>query len=152
MAGGGGNIESGEPDFQIAPMIDVLLVMLIFFMTITSAQVLRVDKNIQLPVAPNAQKKDTGRSEAIINVRWDEAAKKGGFTFQDRPYDVVSEFVSDLRAVRDAAVSLGAEGKALGFRVVIRADRDVPALYVAQAMRAAAEAGVADISFSTANR
>ena len=30
MAGGGGNMESGEPDFQIAPMIDVLLVMLIF--------------------------------------------------------------------------------------------------------------------------
>ena len=47
-------MESGEPDFQLAPMIDVLLVMLIFFMTITSAQVLRVDKNIQLPTAPNA--------------------------------------------------------------------------------------------------
>ena len=39
MAGGGGGIEKGEPDFQIAPMVDVLLVMLIFFMVITSAQV-----------------------------------------------------------------------------------------------------------------
>ena len=39
MAGGGGGGE-GEPEFQIAPMVDVLLVLLIFFMSITSAQVL----------------------------------------------------------------------------------------------------------------
>ncbi len=62
MAGGGGGADSGEPEFQIAPMIDVLLVMLIFFMTITSAQVLKVDKTISLPVAKNAQKKDTSRA------------------------------------------------------------------------------------------
>ena len=39
-------------------MVDVLLTILIFFMTITSAQVLKVDKTIVLPVAPNALKKD----------------------------------------------------------------------------------------------
>ena len=50
MAGGGGGGE-GEPEFQVAPMIDVLLVLLIFFMSITSSQVLKVDKNISLPVA-----------------------------------------------------------------------------------------------------
>ena len=32
-------------------MIDVLLTILVFFMTITSAQVLKVDKTIQLPIA-----------------------------------------------------------------------------------------------------
>ena len=49
MAGGGGGSEQGEPEFQVAPMIDVLLTILVFFMTITSAQVLKVDKSIQLP-------------------------------------------------------------------------------------------------------
>ena len=48
-------VESGEPEFQIAPMIDVLLVLLVFFMSITSAEVLKVDKNIRLPVSPNAK-------------------------------------------------------------------------------------------------
>ncbi|NBV52576.1 MAG: biopolymer transporter ExbD, partial [Verrucomicrobia bacterium] len=57
MAGGGGGGE-GEPEFQVAPMIDVLLVLLIFFMSITSAQVLKVDKNISLPVAANGVKRD----------------------------------------------------------------------------------------------
>ena len=40
--GGGGGGGDGDPEFQIAPMIDVLLVLLIFFMSITSAQVLKV--------------------------------------------------------------------------------------------------------------
>ena len=91
-------MESGEPDFQIAPMIDVLLVMLIFFMTITSAQVLRVDKNIQLPTAPNASRKDNSRSEAVVNVRWEAAQQRVVFTFQDRPFSAAAEFVQDLRA------------------------------------------------------
>ena len=51
MAGGGGGSEQGEPEFQVAPMIDVLLVILVFFMTITSTQVLKVDKTISLPIA-----------------------------------------------------------------------------------------------------
>jgi len=152
MAGGGGNMESGEPDFQIAPMIDVLLVMLIFFMTITSAQVLRVDKNILLPVAPNSSKKDNSRAEAIINVRWEAATKTVVFTFQDKPYSDVSEFVPELRQVREGSTAQLTEGQNPNFRVVIRADREVPALYVSQAMHAAADAGIADISFSTSNR
>ena len=58
-------------------MVDVLLTILIFFMTITSAQVLRVDKTIKLPVAPNAQKKDNSRAEAIVNVRWKPGTQGG---------------------------------------------------------------------------
>ncbi len=59
MASGGGGSEAGEPEFQVAPMIDVLLTILVFFMTITSAQVLKVDKTIQLPIAKDAQKRTT---------------------------------------------------------------------------------------------
>ena len=51
-------------------MIDVLLTILIFFMTITSAQVLKVDKTINLPIAKDAQKKDNSRAEGLVNVRW----------------------------------------------------------------------------------
>ncbi len=152
MAGGGGDMESGEPDFQIAPMIDVLLVMLIFFMTITSAQVLRVDKNIQLPTAPNASRKDNSRSEAVINVRWDASQQRVFYTFQDRPFVSAAEFVQELRASRESAERQANPGQNPSFRAVIRADRDVPALHVSQAMNAAGEAGIADISFSTSNR
>jgi biopolymer transport protein ExbD len=145
-------MESGEPEFQIAPMIDVLLVMLIFFMTITSAQVLRVDKNILLPVAPNSSKKDNSRAEAIINVRWEAASQAAVFTFQDKPYPSPADFVQELRQVREASTALLSADQNPSFRVVIRGDREVPALHISRAMNAAAEAGIADISFSTSNR
>lgn len=152
MAGGGGGSEAGEPEFQVAPMIDVLLTILVFFMTITSAQVLKVDQSIQLPTAKDAQKKDNTRAEAILNVRWKMPAQKAEFVFDDRTYPAAAEMVSPLKNARitgEKKVTVGANPT---FRAVIRGDRDVPALYVSEAMNACAEAGITDISFSAVNK
>ena len=153
MAGGGGGIEKGEPDFQIAPMVDVLLVMLIFFMVITSAQVLNIDKTIKLPIAAEAAKKDDSRSEAIVNVRWDPGANAATFNFQDHIYSEASGFTEPLREAKALGERTAAArpGQNPEFRMVIRGDRDVPALFVSQAMNVGAEAGISDISFSTVN-
>jgi biopolymer transport protein ExbD len=152
MAGGGG-LEKGEPDFQIAPMVDVLLVILIFFMVITSAQVLNIDKTIKLPIAAEAAKKDDSRSEAIVNVRWDPSANRSVFNFQDRIYTKGSDLVEPFKAAKAYGDKVAASkpGQNPEFRIVIRGDRDVPALFVSQAMNAAAEAGISDISFSAVN-
>lgn len=153
MAGGGGGLEKGEPDFQIAPMVDVLLVILIFFMVITSAQVLNIDKTIKLPIAPEAAKKDDTREEAIINVRWDPASERSVFNFQDRIYERGTDLVEPLKAAKSYGERIAASkpGQNPEFRIVIRGDKDVPALFVSQAMNAAAEAGISDISFSAVN-
>ena len=153
MAGGGGGIEKGEPDFQIAPMVDVLLVILIFFMVITSAEVLNIDKTIKLPLAPEAAKKEDSRSEAIINVRWDPEANRATFNFKDHLYDKASDVVEPLKEAKafGEKTAAGKSGQNPEFRIVIRGDRDVPALFVSQAMDSAAQAGISDISFSTVN-
>jgi len=153
MAGGGGGLEKGEPDFQIAPMVDVLLVILIFFMVITSAQVLNIDKTIKLPIAAEAAKKDDSRSEAIVNVRWDPSANRSVFNFQDRIYTKGADLVEPFKAAKAYGDKIAASkpGQNPEFRIVIRGDRDVPALFVSQAMNAAAEAGISDISFSAVN-
>src|SRR5205814_9275134 len=98
MASGAGGAESGEPEFQVAPMIDVLLTILVFFMTITSAQVLKVDKTINLPIAKDAQKKDNSRSEALVNVRWKD--KRARFVFDDRVFPNASTMVEPLKVVK----------------------------------------------------
>lgn len=150
MAGGGGGSDSGEPEFQIAPMIDVLLVILIFFMTITSASVLKVDKKIDLPIAKNAQKKDNSRAETVVNVRWEN--KRAEFVYEDRVYKSASEIVEQLKTAKLTGEKNITAGANPTFRAVIRGDRDVPALYVSQAMNACAEAGISDISFSATNK
>ena len=121
MAGGGGGLEKGEPDFQIAPMVDVLLVILIFFMVITSAQVLKVDKSIKLPIASEAAKKDDSRSEAIVNVRWDPVDNRPTFNFQDHLYSKGSDLLAPLKAAKQIGEQQGAKpGQNPEFRIVIR--------------------------------
>jgi biopolymer transport protein ExbD len=151
MAGGGGGGD-GEPEFQIAPMIDVLLVLLIFFMSITSAQVLKVDKTIELPVSANALKKDNQRAEAIVNVKWDAATKKAIFNMDDRVYPELPELTKALAAAKKVGETKVTHGANPTFRCVIRGDREANAISVSRAMNAAAEAGITDISFSTTNR
>ena len=126
MAGGGGNTESGEPEFQIAPMIDVLLVLLIFFMSITTSQVLKIDKDIRLPVAADAKKKENKNAmyEAALNVKW-------------RPNEQKAEFKLDtLEIPEEEIVNLLNQRKESNptYRVVIRADKAVPDVATKKAM------------------
>jgi biopolymer transport protein ExbD len=145
MAGGGGGGESGEPEFQIAPMIDVLLVLLIFFMSITSAEVLKVDKNIVLPVSPNAKKRDPEMSkhEMAVNVRWDEKASKAFVNVDDREYPDLTELVPYFQEKRKKDPKI---------RAVIRGDKSLPAIEIQRVMYVVGEGGIADISFAASNK
>lgn len=141
--GGGGGGGDGEPEFQIAPMIDVLLVLLIFFMSITSAQVLRIDKEIQLPVAKDAKKKEDKNmlNEAALNVRWSN--NKSLITFEDTKYEETEPLVEILR---------GRKERNQKYRVVIRGDKRLPAVEIQRVMGVVAQAGIDDISFSALNK
>lgn len=54
------NPPEAEPEFQIAPMIDILLVLLVFFMTISTTEVLQRTSNIILPVAKDGKQTKVG--------------------------------------------------------------------------------------------
>lgn len=144
MAGGGGG-DSGEPDFQIAPMIDVLLVLLIFFMSITSAEVLKIDKNIVLPVSANAKKREPEMSkhEIAINIRWDDQADVATVLVDDRAYPNLQELVPYLEARKNADDKI---------RAIIRGDAKLHAIEVQRVMAVVGEAGIADVSFAASNK
>ena len=103
MAGGGGSIESGEPEFQIAPMIDVLLVLLIFFISITSMEVLRIDQDIALPVAEDAVRAQKERGEVILNVRYNENTRKARYNINadSRPIEATDVLITELTKAVD---------------------------------------------------
>jgi biopolymer transport protein ExbD len=137
------HVHQDELEFQIAPMVDVLLCLLVFFIMITSASVLRSDRAITLPVAPNSTKKETSRAEALLNVRWNADEKKGFVTLEEVKHENL-ENLTLVIAPRWQANN--------AYRAVIRADRECPAHYVEKVMAACAQAGVQDITFSVLNR
>jgi biopolymer transport protein ExbD len=144
--GGGGGGGDGEPEFQIAPMIDVLLVLLIFFMSITTSQVMKVDKDIQLPIAPDAkpkEKKTEKTGEDPLNIKWDPARQKATLTFDGHAFEQTSELVPILQKRKSAFES---------YRIIIRGDKRLPAIEVQKAMGVLGEAGLDNIAFSAQDK
>jgi len=148
--GGGGGGGDGEPEFQIAPMIDVLLVLLVFFVTITSAEVLKVDKNLTLPVSPNAKERDpqATKNEMAINVRWDKGTNRGVLVVDDKVFDNWE----DVSPMIEARNEHNKTERGQPVRVVVRGDKDLPAGEIQRVMNVIAGAGVSDISFASSNR
>ncbi len=136
-------IKVEELEFQIAPMIDVLLVLLVFFIMITSASVLRSDKNITLPVAKHSTKKDMARAEALINVHWIAEENRGVVMMENVSYKSVEE-IEPILTPRYKENNK--------YRAVIRADKDTPSQFVQKVMATCAAAGIADITFSVLNQ
>lgn len=139
-----------DPEFQIAPMIDILLVLLVFFMSIATDQVLQVNKEVVLPVAKVEQAKEDGkenRSEVFVNVIW-TLDNNGTIEVDGRPgmeFGPLTEHISKKRqAAEEANIS--------NFRVVIRADKRAKYQYVRGVMAAIGAAKVPNVIFSAVDK
>jgi len=126
-------------------MIDVLLVLLIFFMSITSSQVAKIDKEITPPVAGAAKKKEDKNmtNEAIVNVRWNNSRQQAIVMYQDKQFNSMDELSDILR---------GYKQKMPTYRVIIRGDKALPAVEIQKVMAMVAQAEIDDISFSALNQ
>jgi biopolymer transport protein ExbD len=146
MSGGGGSIESGEPDFQIAPMIDVLLVMLVFFVAISTTQIDQVDTRVKVPVAPDSSERKPDPNQVLLNVIWKPSEQKAilnyaGIDYENGQYEGLAEILK----------TRSGDGSNPKFEIIIRADKDTPAKEVKAAISVASQA-TAKLSFATVNR
>jgi biopolymer transport protein ExbD len=134
-----------DPEFQVAPMIDVLLVLMTFFMAITSTEVLRTKTRlitIQPPVAP-AGREPADNSRIIFNVGWDAVRGEGRIECEEQALKSPSEITSRV---------LIRKHNRPGFCAVIRGSKEVPYRYMQEVMVACANAGVDNIAFVVVNR
>ncbi len=132
----------GDPEFQVAPMVDVLLVLMLFFMAITSTEVLKKDKNLQLADAKHAKPNDQNKqhkNEIVVNVSWDGINSAAHFSMDGVDYPTADSMVGAL------AKEHGANPAAY---VVIRADRDVEYSNISDLMSSCGGAGISTVTFA----
>jgi len=138
-----------DPEFQIAPMIDILLVLLVFFMSIATDQVLQVNKDVVLPVAKVEKPADDtkSRSEVFVNVLWtlDNNGKIEVDGKGEMDFNALTEYINRKRETAETA------GVA-NFRVVIRADKRAKYQYVRGVMASVGNAKVPNVIFSAVDK
>jgi biopolymer transport protein TolR len=112
-----------NPEINVTPFVDVMLVLLIIFMVTAPLMQQGVDVNLPETTTQPLSMRD---SPLILTVQ------KDGTYFLGRSEIALSELVSKLEAIFDARASKD---------LYLRADRDAPYGTVVKAMAAAREAG-----------
>lgn len=136
------NTPEEDPEFQIAPMIDILLVLLVFFMSISSTEVLQNVGSIELPVAEDADEPGEDISQVIINIEW-LPGEIGRIIVSEQQYANAEALKPMLARNLD---------KVPNTRVLIRADQDVRYEFMRSVMKSVAEVGIGNVTFSTVNK
>ncbi len=118
---------------DLTPMIDIVFLLIVFFMTVANMQVLeRVP--IDVPIAEAATLPEDRGGRIIVTVKEDGTVFFG-------PRSVLME---DLAALIEQG-----KGANLGIKVYVRADANVPFKEVREVFAAAAEGGVPNVVFAT---
>ena len=132
-----------DPEFQIAPMIDILLVLLVFFMSISSTEVLQSNKEVNLPIAKEAKQAKDNPGQVIINVTYVPINNMTGIEVDQKRYQSPGELVGMLQnKVRTNPL----------LRVLIRADKEVKYEYTRQRLEAIGAAGVGNVTFAVVDK
>ena len=126
-------------------MIDILLVLLVFFMSISSTEVLQKTEGVSLPVAKDAKdaSHDTKGGQTIVNILWTELNNTGVIKIDEKSFAQADQMIPVLQA--------GVQ-KSSAMRVLIRADKKVRYEVLKQVMIAAGKSGVGNVTFSVVDK
>ena len=137
--------EEEEPEFQIAPMIDVLLVLLMFFMAnITMESRAKLKLELAEASNPNETKKNINQGEAIINIEWNSKERRAEYFFGEFPV-ALHNLTELLINTKNNFLSYNPGGS---FRVLIRSNKEVEYREIAAVMRECARANIPNVIFS----
>jgi biopolymer transport protein ExbD len=122
-----------KPSFQMTSMIDIVFLLLVFFMSISTFHQLESEKDINLPIADKSKSQDEAPQNLIINIR-----KDGTIIINQNTY-LPNQIVAILSNLPQEHAKQA---------VIIRADKGVRHGKVSEVLSACAAAGVWDISFA----
>ena len=130
-----------EPEcaLDMSPMIDMVFLLLIFFIVNATAIIVKTDPSVRPPIAVNSKRQEDGSGRIVVNVRGD-----GTFTAEDFNMILAGEDdIYDLvKTQKERNQSLGVTSK-----LHLRGDKEAVFRYCRTAVRGAARAGVDQVVF-----
>ena len=134
--------EGEDLAIDMSPMIDMVFLLLIFFLVNATMIIVKMDPEVEPPVAKNSMKAEDGNGRIVINIREDGEL-----------YNEKSELIVDDDAVldlvskeKDKIVQQGYEPK-----LHLRGDKRSVFKHCRKVLRLSAKAGVDKVVFATYN-
>src|SRR6478735_7754372 len=121
--------------FQIAPMVDILLVLLCFFIVTWSLTRRENELDVKVPTAQNATEANPLVNQTVLNV------KKDGSVVWNRKQVPRAELVTRLKEL---------SGIFPDYAIILRGDEETPYHYITNVMDICREANIWNVAFATA--
>ena len=138
MAGSVGS-EDGDIGFQIAPMVDVVFVLMLFFMASAGSQIVEKELNISLPSGAPASSSSTVKTPIIIDISGDGQVVGNNTSFGT----ATDRALLSLRDWLKATQGFGGEDP-----VIIRPNAETRHERIIDVLNACAAAGIKNLTFS----
>jgi biopolymer transport protein ExbD len=120
--------------FQIAPMVDILLVLLCFFIVTWSFARKENELDVKVPAAQNATDSNPVMNQTVLNVRAD-----GGVVWNRKPI-ALPELALKLKEL---------SGLFPDYAIIVRGDERVPFRFIAAVLDTCREAKIWNVAFAT---
>ncbi len=121
--------------FQIAPMVDILLVLLVFFIVTWSFARKENELDVKVPSAQNAKDSNPVVNQTVLNVKAD------GTVVWNRKPIALPELSAKLKEL---------SGLFPDYAIIVRGDERVPFRYIADVLDTCRSANIWNVAFATA--
>lgn len=125
---------------DMSPMIDLVFLLLIFFMVSSHLIIIRIDKAVRPPTADKAEVAETSIGRIVVNIHEDGTILDPNER-ELSTTDEITTYVSEQKDNHDLAD--------IKSRLHVRADKYTNTRAIKKVVQSAAEAGVTDVIFGS---
>jgi biopolymer transport protein ExbD len=133
--------EGEDLAMDMSSMIDLVFLLLIFFMVSSHLIIIKVDKNVKPPIAKNARVAKNASGRIVVNIYADGMILDGNS--EELPtQEAITDYVDTERLkMMDNGIEKA--------RLHLRADKDTDTRVIKKVVQAAGAAGVSDVIFGS---
>ena len=135
--------DEDEAKMDMSPMIDMVFLLLVFFIVVSTPMIVQQDPTVEPAVAYNAKAAEDARGRIVLNIRKDGSIYPVNFTSGEL------ETESDIQEyVEEQLESYKNTEYADEVKLHLRGDKEVVFKHSRKAIKAAAKAGVNNVIFA----